>query len=193
MTDVVDAPATVKPINHWISGAVFASRSGRTGPVFNPATGEQSGAVDFASAEEVDLAVQAAKQALPTWRALSLAKRAELFFAIRELFRQLEVEPAQPAGFSLGARPLRDGSPGGDSQIDVDHLGRFAVEGHDAHGRGSGLVGLAPPLALGLDHAGHGAGVTGQSVDLFPLRLRQPDRPLVELERERVFGPSASS
>jgi malonate-semialdehyde dehydrogenase (acetylating)/methylmalonate-semialdehyde dehydrogenase len=85
MTDVVDAPAAVKPINHWISGARYAGQSGRSGPVFNPATGEQSGAVDFATAEEVDRAVQAAKAAFPAWRSLSLAKRAELLFAIREL------------------------------------------------------------------------------------------------------------
>src|SRR6266850_4185258 len=95
MTDVVDAPAAVKPINHWISGSPYAGRSGRTGPVFNPATGEQSGAVDFATAEEVDQAVQAAKQAFPAWRALSLAKRAELFFAIRELFHEKREEIAK--------------------------------------------------------------------------------------------------
>ena len=85
MTDVVDAPAAVKPINHWISGARYAGQSGRSGPVYNPATGEQSGAVDFATADEVDRAVQAAKAAAPAWRSLSLAKRAELLFAIREL------------------------------------------------------------------------------------------------------------
>ncbi len=95
MTDVVDAPSTVKPINHWIAGAAYHGRSGRTGPVFNPATGEQSGAVDFASVEEVDLAVQAAREALPAWRALSLAKRAELFFAIRELFHAQREEIAK--------------------------------------------------------------------------------------------------
>jgi len=85
MTDVVDAPAAVKPINHWISGARYSGQSGRSGPVFNPATGEQSGAVDFATAEEVDRAVQAAKAAFPAWRSLSLAKRAEVLFAFREL------------------------------------------------------------------------------------------------------------
>ncbi|MFL5963527.1 MAG: CoA-acylating methylmalonate-semialdehyde dehydrogenase [Gaiellaceae bacterium] len=95
MTDVVDAPALVKPINHWISGSPYAGRSGRTGPVFNPATGEQSGAVDFATGEEVDKAVQAAKQAFPAWRATSLAKRAELFFAIRELFHEQREEIAK--------------------------------------------------------------------------------------------------
>jgi malonate-semialdehyde dehydrogenase (acetylating)/methylmalonate-semialdehyde dehydrogenase len=95
MTDVVDAPTTVKPINHWIAGAAYPGRSGRTGPVFNPATGEQSGAVDFASVEEVDLAVQSARDAAPAWRALSLAKRAELFFAIRELFHAQREEIAK--------------------------------------------------------------------------------------------------
>ena len=95
MTDTVDAPAAVKPINHWISGGPYAGQSGRSGAVFNPATGEQSGAVDFATTEEVDRAVQAAKQALPAWRALSLAKRAELFFSIRELFSAKREEIAK--------------------------------------------------------------------------------------------------
>ena len=95
MTDVVDAPSTVKPINHWISGRPLAGTSGRSGQVFNPATGEQSGAVDFATVEEVDQAVQAAKAAYPAWRATSLAKRAELFFAIRELFHAQREEIAK--------------------------------------------------------------------------------------------------
>jgi len=95
MTDTLDAPAAVKPINHWISGAAYGGRSGRSGPVFNPATGRQSGAVDFATVEEVDRAVQAAKAALPAWRSMSLAKRAELFFAIRELFHARREELAR--------------------------------------------------------------------------------------------------
>ena len=95
MTDVLDAPAAVKPINHWISGAPYAGTSGRSGPVFNPATGQQSGAVDFATVEEVDRAVQAAKAAFPAWRALSIAKRAEILFAIRELVHERREEIAK--------------------------------------------------------------------------------------------------
>ena len=85
MTDVIDAPAAVKPINHWIGGRAYEGRSGRTGAVYNPATGQQTGAVDFATADEVDAAVRAARDAFPAWRSLSLAKRADLFFRIREL------------------------------------------------------------------------------------------------------------
>ena len=87
--------ADVKRISHWIGGRGVAGESGRSGPVFNPATGRQSGAVDFASVEEVDAAVQAAKAAFPAWRATSLAKRAELFFRIRELVHERREEVAR--------------------------------------------------------------------------------------------------
>jgi len=72
-------------ISHWIDGKVVESTSGRSAAVFNPATGEQSGAVDLASVDEVDAAVAAAKAAFPEWRATSLSKRAEILFRLREL------------------------------------------------------------------------------------------------------------
>src|SRR5438105_11542259 len=90
-----DASTGVKRINHWIGGRSVAGESGRSGPVYNPATGEQTGAVDFASVEEVDAAVQAAKQAFPAWRALSLSKRTDLFFRIRELVHDRQEEIAK--------------------------------------------------------------------------------------------------
>jgi malonate-semialdehyde dehydrogenase (acetylating) / methylmalonate-semialdehyde dehydrogenase len=86
MTELIEAPPAVKPINHWIGGGSYAGKSGRSGPVYNPATGAQTGAVDFASAEEIDAAVQAAARAFPAWRSFSIGRRAELFFRIRELF-----------------------------------------------------------------------------------------------------------
>ncbi len=88
MTELVDAPADVKAIRHWIGGKETPGGSGRSGAVYNPATGVQSGSVDFASVEEIDAAVQAAKAAAPSWRALSLSRRAELFFSIRQLFHE---------------------------------------------------------------------------------------------------------
>ena len=87
--------ADVRRISHWIGGRAVAGESGRSGPVFNPATGRQTGAVDFATVEEVDAAVQAAKTAFPAWRATSLAKRAELFFRIRELVHERREEAAR--------------------------------------------------------------------------------------------------
>jgi malonate-semialdehyde dehydrogenase (acetylating)/methylmalonate-semialdehyde dehydrogenase len=90
MTEVAEAPVAakrgeVRRISHWIGGKLVEGTSGRSGPVYNPATGEQSGEVDFATVEEVDRAVQAAKEAFPAWRAMSLSRKTELFFRIREL------------------------------------------------------------------------------------------------------------
>ena len=76
----------LETIGHWIGGEPVAGASGRTGPVFNPATGEQSGEVSFASVEEIDRAVATAKAAFADWRAVSLSKRADLFFRIYDLF-----------------------------------------------------------------------------------------------------------
>ena len=94
MTETVDAPTTTR-IPHWIGGRRVDGGSGRSGPVFNPAAGRQTGAVDFATAEEVDAAVQAAQAVFPAWRSTSLAKRAELFFRIRELLHARREELAE--------------------------------------------------------------------------------------------------
>jgi malonate-semialdehyde dehydrogenase (acetylating) / methylmalonate-semialdehyde dehydrogenase len=89
MTELAQAPTEgrteIKRIGHWIGGRVVFGESGRSGPVYDPARGEQTGEVDFATAEEVDRAVRTAKEAFPAWRAVSLARRAELFFRIRQL------------------------------------------------------------------------------------------------------------
>ena len=89
MTEVAAPPVEraedVKSISHWIGGRTVAGESGRSGPVYNPATGVQTGAVDFATVEEVDRAVQAAKDAFPVWRATSLSKKSAILFKLREL------------------------------------------------------------------------------------------------------------
>jgi malonate-semialdehyde dehydrogenase (acetylating)/methylmalonate-semialdehyde dehydrogenase len=78
----------LKTIGHWIGGEVVRGQSGRKGPVYNPATGEQTGEVDFASSEDVDRAVAAAKAAFPAWRRWSLSKRADLMFRIYQLVEE---------------------------------------------------------------------------------------------------------
>jgi malonate-semialdehyde dehydrogenase (acetylating)/methylmalonate-semialdehyde dehydrogenase len=99
MTDVLEQQQArdtgVTRISHWIGGRSVEGQSGRTGPVFNPATGEQTGAVDFASVEEIDAAVASAKEAYEAWRKFSLAKRAELMFNIRELVHDRREELAK--------------------------------------------------------------------------------------------------
>jgi malonate-semialdehyde dehydrogenase (acetylating) / methylmalonate-semialdehyde dehydrogenase len=97
VTETIAAPPAqaLKQINHWIGGRAVAGGSGRQGAVYNPATGRQAAEVDFATTEEVDAAVQAAKAAFVEWRNVSLAKRAELFFRIRELVHERKEEVAK--------------------------------------------------------------------------------------------------
>jgi malonate-semialdehyde dehydrogenase (acetylating) / methylmalonate-semialdehyde dehydrogenase len=72
-------------ISHWIGGRIVEGASGRQGNVFDPATGTLTKHVDFASVEEVDAAVAAARAAFPGWRATSLSKRTDILFKIRNL------------------------------------------------------------------------------------------------------------
>ncbi len=75
----------MKTIDHWINGAYVTSTSGRTSPVYNPATGLVQANVGLASIEEVDATVAVAKEAFKTWRMSSLSKRAEIMFKFRQL------------------------------------------------------------------------------------------------------------
>jgi malonate-semialdehyde dehydrogenase (acetylating)/methylmalonate-semialdehyde dehydrogenase len=79
---------TTERVQHWINGKRVAGTSGRSGPVYNPATGELAREVDFASVEEVDEAVRVAAAAFPAWRATSLSRRTEILFRIRNLVDQ---------------------------------------------------------------------------------------------------------
>ncbi len=75
----------MKQIHHLIDGEQVAGTSGRTSPVFDPATGEQTGELSLASVEEVDRAVTSARAAYAEWSQVSIAKRTKLMFEYRNL------------------------------------------------------------------------------------------------------------
>jgi malonate-semialdehyde dehydrogenase (acetylating)/methylmalonate-semialdehyde dehydrogenase len=75
-------------IPHWIDGRRTEGTSGRTSPVFNPATGAQTAQVDLASTAEVDTAVASARAAAQQWRHASLSKRSGVLFAFRHLLQE---------------------------------------------------------------------------------------------------------
>ena len=75
----------MRSIGHWTGGKPVAGMSGRSGPVFDPASGEVRAEVAFAGPDEVDAAVCAASSAFDLWSASSLSTRAKALFAFREL------------------------------------------------------------------------------------------------------------
>jgi malonate-semialdehyde dehydrogenase (acetylating)/methylmalonate-semialdehyde dehydrogenase len=93
----------MKHVTHWIngkpydtSGATPNETSGeRQGEIYDPAIGRVAGHVDFASADDVDAAVAAAKAAFPDWRDTSLARRTQILFRFRELLVQNRDELAK--------------------------------------------------------------------------------------------------
>jgi malonate-semialdehyde dehydrogenase (acetylating)/methylmalonate-semialdehyde dehydrogenase len=78
---------TPTTLTHWIGGrpAPAAARGGRFGEVTESATGEVVARVPFATAAEVDGAVEVAAQAAQEWGRASLSARTKVLFAFREL------------------------------------------------------------------------------------------------------------
>ncbi|MEU9782746.1 aldehyde dehydrogenase family protein, partial [Streptomyces phaeochromogenes] len=74
-----------KIVNHWIGGKSVEGASGTYGPVTDPATGVVTTKVAFATVDEVDAAIAAAKDAYATWGTASLAKRSTILFKFRAL------------------------------------------------------------------------------------------------------------
>ncbi len=95
----------MRTIDHWINGALAPSTSGRTSPVYNPATGEVQAEVGLASIAEVDQAVANAKEAFATWRLTSLSKRAEIMFKFRQLVDENRAKIADLVSIEHGKVP----------------------------------------------------------------------------------------
>lgn len=79
---------TITTIEHYIAGQRVAGESVRTQPVFNPATGEQTGEVKLATKNDVDKAVAAARDAFPAWSAIPPLRRARLMNRFLQLVNE---------------------------------------------------------------------------------------------------------
>ncbi len=75
----------MKDLTHWIDGGRTDGTGTRTSPVFDPATGTQTGTVRLAAPADVDRAVDSAAVAFASWRDVPLGKRVEILFRYREL------------------------------------------------------------------------------------------------------------
>ncbi len=92
-----DLPAedrAITTIPHYIHGErTYGSH--RSGAVFDPATGQQTGEVLLASAEEVAEAARDAQQAQQAWRRIGLAKRQAVMFRLQHLINERGEELAR--------------------------------------------------------------------------------------------------
>ena len=90
-------------IQHFINGTLVSGQSGRSQPVFNPATGEQSGTVPLASAAEMNKAVEAARAAFPAWAMTTPLRRARI---LNRFLRLLEDHQGRIAASTARSIPI---------------------------------------------------------------------------------------
>jgi malonate-semialdehyde dehydrogenase (acetylating)/methylmalonate-semialdehyde dehydrogenase len=89
-------------LTHWIDGKNVHVNGARTGPIFNPATGQQSREVAFADRAMVDSAVRSAAAAYETWRDAPLTRRQNIMFAFRELVASHRLDLAKAVSAEHG-------------------------------------------------------------------------------------------
>jgi malonate-semialdehyde dehydrogenase (acetylating) / methylmalonate-semialdehyde dehydrogenase len=75
-------------IGHYVGNKRVPGQSGRAGDVTNPATGEVTGKVAFASEAEIDAAVQTAKTAQLAWAATPPLRRQRVMFNLKALMEK---------------------------------------------------------------------------------------------------------
>ncbi|MEA2687453.1 MAG: malonate-semialdehyde dehydrogenase (acetylating) / methylmalonate-semialdehyde dehydrogenase, partial [Candidatus Eremiobacteraeota bacterium] len=75
----------VTTLGHFAGGRPIEGASGRSGDVYDPATGALARRVAFASVNEVDAAVAAARAAFGEWSETPPLRRASVLFRFREL------------------------------------------------------------------------------------------------------------
>ena len=85
----------MREIHHFIDGASHRGTSGRFGDVFNPSTGAVQARVQLATADELDLAVQAAAKAQIGWAATNPQRRARVMFEFKRLLEARMTELAE--------------------------------------------------------------------------------------------------
>jgi len=136
-------------ITHFVNGTSWNGKADRTGEVFNPATGEITGHVDFASNAVVDEVVASAQKAFEEWRATSIAKRTQILFAFREILNARKEEVAALITAEHG-------------KVLSDALGEVT--------RGQEVV----EFACGIAHLLKGGYTEGASTDVDVYSIRQP-------------------
>ncbi len=74
------------PTGHFIGGA-FVAGTGATGADIHPATGETFAEIRYASANDIDAAIAAAKKGFEVWRRTRPAERARILFRTAQILR----------------------------------------------------------------------------------------------------------
>jgi len=151
----------------YINGQFVESKSQKTFDTYNPATGEVLASVYEASAEDIDIAVKAARKAFDEgpWSKMSASTRSRLMYKLADLMEANSEELAQLETLDNG-KPIRE-TTNADIPLAVEHMRYYA-------GWSTKIVGQTIPVnGPYFNYTRHEAvGVVGQIIPWnFPLLM----------------------
>src|SRR6266540_1130850 len=126
------ATTGAKTFQNYIGGEWVDAASGETFESYNPATGELIGVFPKSSVEDVDRAVEAAKDAYERWRLVPAPKRAEILFRVGQRFIDRKDELTELMVQEMGKVRAE---AGGDVQEAIDMTYYMAGEGRRLFGQ----------------------------------------------------------
>ena len=91
----------------FVDGEFVDAVGGETVPTIDPATNQPIAEVASAQAEDVDLAVAAARRAFPAWRDLDPDKRARILLRVAEIIEAEQEQLARIESWDVG-KPIRE-------------------------------------------------------------------------------------
>lgn len=121
----------MKKILNYINGEWSEATTGKFTPVVNPANGQVLAEVTQSSKEDVDRAVQAAKEAQKSWRLVPAPERAEILYKVAFLLKERKEELAQILTSEMG-KVIDEGR--GEVQEAIDMAFYMAGEGRRLFG-----------------------------------------------------------
>src|SRR5918996_5991272 len=125
------ATTETKTYRNYIGGEWVESAAGETFESYNSATGELVGSFPRSGAEDVDRAVEAAKDAYERWRLVPAPKRAEILFRVGQRFIDRKEELTELMVQEMGKVRAE---AGGDVQEAIDITYYMAGEGRRLFG-----------------------------------------------------------
>jgi len=93
--DSLGTASITQHLGHYIGGKHLLQKNGRTGPVYDPASGRLVAQLGFAGIHEADTAVHAAATAFPAWAELPSPQRARVLFKYRDLLEREQASLAE--------------------------------------------------------------------------------------------------
>jgi betaine-aldehyde dehydrogenase len=127
---------TAPTVQNFIASEPVDPAAGQTEPIINPATGDVIAHAPVSSAEDVDRAVRAAREAFPAWAATTPGERAQALLALADAIESHADELAELEADNAG-KPINAFR---DDEIPfmVDNLRFFAGAGRCLEGRAAG-------------------------------------------------------